>query len=67
MGDFPIFESAADDHAESVRVDVILGDGGGFDDAAGDKAGLPPDQFGGSECVGEDIVVQARDTAESIR
>ena len=66
MGDVPALESAADDHAEGVCVDVF-DDGGGFDDAAGDEASLLPGQLGGGESVGEDEVVQARDTAESIQ
>jgi hypothetical protein len=64
-GDVTAPESAADDHAKSVGVDV-LDVGGGFDDAASDDAGLLPDQLGGGERVGEDVVVQARDTTEPI-
>ena len=64
--DIPILESAADDDAESVRVD-ILDDGGGFDDGAGNKAGTLSDQICGREGVGEDEVVQARDAAEVIQ
>ena len=65
MGDITTPESAADDHAESVGVDA-LDIGGGFNDAASDDAGLPPGQLGGGEGVGEDVVVQTRDTTEPI-
>ena len=58
-------ESATDDHSESVEVEV-LDVGGRFDDAASDEAGLLPDQISGAEGVGEEIVVQARDTTEPI-
>jgi hypothetical protein len=63
--DIPSPESAADDHAECVRID-ILDVGGGFDDAASDDAGLLPGQLGGTERIGEDVVVQTRDTTEPI-
>ena len=41
MGDITAPESAADDHPEGVRIDVP-DVGRGFDDAASDNAGLPP-------------------------
>ena len=65
VGDVPAPESATDDHAESVGVD-LLDIGGGFDDAASNKASPLPDQLGGGEGVGEDVVVQTRDTTEPI-
>ena len=65
VGDVPAPESAADEHAKSVGVDV-LDAGGGFDDAASEEAGLLPGQFGAGEGVGEDVVVQTRDTAKPI-
>lgn len=65
VGDVPAPESAADDHAEGVGIDV-LDAGGGFDNAASDEASPLPDQFGRSEAVGENIVVQTGDTTEPI-
>ena len=65
MADIAAPESATDDHSESVKVEV-LDVGGGFDDAASDEASLLPDQISGAEGVGEEIVVQARDTTEPI-
>ena len=41
MGDVPTPKRAADNHPESVRVDV-LDVGGGFDDAASDEASPLP-------------------------
>ena len=65
VGDVPAPEGTADDHAEGVGVD--LGDvGGGFDDAASDEASLLPDQLGAAEGIGEDVVIQTRDTTEPI-
>lgn len=65
VGDVPAPESAADDHAEGVGVDVP-DVGGGFDDAASDEAGPLLDQLGRAESVGENVVVQTRDTTEPI-
>ena len=65
VGDISTPESAADDHAECIEVQ-ILDVGRRFDNAASDNAGPLPDQLGGTEGVGEDVVVQARDTTEPI-
>jgi hypothetical protein len=64
-GDITTPESATDDYAESIWVDVP-DVGGGFNDAASDEAGPLPDQLGRGEGVGEDVVIQTRDTAEPI-
>ena len=66
MGDVPALENVADNHTEGVCVE-IPDSGGGFDDAAGDKASLPFDQLGGCEGVGEDEIIQTRDTAKRIQ
>ena len=62
----PAPENAADDYPKAVGVD-ILNNGRGFNHTTSNKIGLPPGQLGGAECVGEDEVVQAGDTAESIQ
>ena len=64
-GDVPGLESPVDDHAESVGIDA-LGNGRGFDDAARDEARPPVGKLRRGERVGEDEVIQARDTAETI-
>ena len=66
MGDIPALESPTDDYTESVCIKSFDA-GRGFYDAAGDKVGIPPGQLGRGEVVGEDEVVQTRDTAESIQ
>ena len=66
MSDVTTPESAADDHSKSVGVE-ILDIGRGFDDTAGNNAGLPLDQLGRGERVGEDVVVQTRDTTQPIK
>ena len=63
--DIPTPESVVDDHAESVVVDEC-DIGRGFDNTASNKTSLPPGQFGGGEGVGEDVVVQTRDTAKPV-
>ena len=61
----PTPESTADNHAEGVIVDV-LDVCGGFDDTASDYAGLLSGQLGGTEGIGEDVVVQTRDATKPI-
>lgn len=65
MGDIPAPECATDEDAEGVGVD-LLDVRRGFDDAASDEAGLLLHQFGRAEGVGEDVVVQTRDTTEPV-
>lgn len=59
-------ENAADDHPESVGVD-ILDSRRGFDDTASNQACLPPGQLSAAEGVGEHEVVQTRNTTEGVQ
>lgn len=65
VGDITAPESTADNHAESVGVDVP-DVGRGFDDAASNKTNSLPGQLGGAEGVGEDVVIQTGDTTQPI-
>ena len=66
-GDACIFKGAADQHPHSVGIEATPNIGRRLDDAASDKASPLIRQRAAGEGVGEDVVIQTRDTSNTIK